>query len=98
MNTQPILLTPKGRFLQSAENISRHRAMLETREFERAADFSMNQYCASLSETVKDANTAVAAGFKLQGAFEYANTFKMLSEQAPRPTAPDIRGNLDHKV
>ena len=98
MNTPTILLSPKGRFLQSNENITRHRAMLETREFERASDFAMVQYCAAISESVKDANTALAAGFKLQGAFEYAMTFRNLSEQPKMPAMPVKADNLNHGV
>lgn len=98
MNTPTILLSPKGRFLQSNDNVSRHRAMLESREFERASDFSMVQYCAFIAESVKDANTACSAGFKLQGAFEYANTFRMLGEQPKMPAPVAKNDNLDHKV
>jgi len=94
----PINLSPKGRFLQSNDNVSRHRAMLETREFERADASAMLQYCAMIAESVKDANTALAAGFKLQGAFEHAHTFRLLSEEPPRPATPVTRDNLDHKV
>lgn len=98
MNTPTINLSPKGRFLQSNDNVSRHRAMLETREFERASDFAMVQYCAAISESVKDANSACAAGFKLQGAFEYAHTFRNLSEQPQRPPGPVIKDNLNHEA
>lgn len=98
MNTPTINLSPKGRFLQSNDNVSRHRAMLETREFERASDFSMVQYCASIAESVRDANTALAAGFKLQGAFEYAHTFRNLSEQAKVPSIPAKADNLNHQA
>lgn len=98
MNTAPINLSPKSRFQQSQDNVSRHRAMLETREFERATDFSMVQYCAVLAESVKDMNSAAIAGMKLQGAFEYAHAFRSLGEIPPRPPLAITKDNLDHKV
>ena len=94
----PINLSPKSRFQQSNENVSRHRAMLETREFERANDFSLVQYCAALSESVKDMNSAAIAGLKLQGAFEFAHTFRNLGEMPPVAKAPVIKDNLRHDV
>lgn len=94
----PINLSPKSRFQQSADNVSRHRALLETREFERATDFSLLQYCAALSESIKDMNSAAIAGMKLQGAFEHAHTFRNLGELPPRPPIAIVKDNLDHKA
>lgn len=98
MNTAPINLSPKSRFQQSQDNVSRHRALLETREFERASDFALVQFCAGLSESIKDMNSAAIAGMKLQGAFEYAHTFRNLGEIPPRPPLAITKDNLDHKV
>ncbi len=94
----PINLSPKARFQQSNDTISRHRAMLETREFERASDTAVIQYAALIAETVKDANSAVAAGFKLQAVFEFLHTLRNLGEQPQRAVPTDRNDNLKHNV
>ncbi len=93
-----INLSPKARFQQSNDTISRHRAMLETREFERASDTAVIQYAALIAETVKDANSAVAAGFKLQAVFEFLHTMRNLGEQPPKIVSAPITQNLNHSA
>lgn len=89
--------TPKFRFRESGDNISKHRALLEQREFDRAIDFALLQYQLEAASQVKDANGACALGYKILGVQEFVQTLKTLSEISPMPPrVPDQ--NLDHKA
>jgi hypothetical protein len=74
--------TAKQRFRESADNISRHKALLEMHEYERARDFSQLEYLQQVAQSIRDTNSALAAGYKLQAVFEYQNTFQRLHDQA----------------
>jgi len=86
---------PKARFQASPDNIKKHRDLVDSREFERGADFALLQYVQSIKGTIVDGTSAMAAGFKIYGAVELLEQMKTLAEkatiQAPVPT-----GNLDH--
>jgi hypothetical protein len=84
---------PKTRFLQSADNITKHRSMVDSREYERAVDFGLMQYFAELAAQVKDGNSAAMVGFKVAGAFEAVQSMRMLSEQ-PKVTRVPVNDNL----
>ena len=84
---------PKARFRESADNISKHRALVESREYQRAWDFGMLQYLRQLSLEVKDTNSALAAGYKLVAAFEIQRTINSLSE-LPKTTIQMPNDNL----
>lgn len=83
--------SPKTRFQQSTDSISKHRAMVDTREFSRAADFAMLQYQRELS--IKESNPAVL-GMKLVGAQEFLNTMTMLAETIELKPLPKTSDNL----
>lgn len=88
--------TPKHRFQESKDNISKHRDLVASKEFERAVDFALLQYQAQLATSVNpDFNGMAAMGLKILGVQEFVRTFRMLSES---PTAPEqrVEGNLDH--
>ena len=94
MNSQPLTNpSPKQRFHETPANIHGHRSLVDLPQFEHSNDAAMLQYCAALAQKVTDGNSAMVAGFKLQGALEFAQTFRMLSEQ-PRVQAPTISDNL----
>lgn len=87
--------TPKSRFQSVTTNVSQHRDMVGGAAFQRAADYAMLEYQALLADRTNDAQTAVAAGMKLQGALEFLTQFRLLAET---PTvAPRVvpRDNLD---
>jgi hypothetical protein len=89
--------SPKQRFRESADNISRHKSMLETREFERGIDFALMEYQAQLAIRVTDQYTAMSAGLKMQGALEFIQTLKTLTENRTiTVTTPtdNLSGNL----
>lgn len=90
-------LFPKARFQQSPDNITKHRVMVDSREFERGTDFAFLQYCMLLGASVKTQEAAFSAGLKLAGAVEFLSTLKMLGE-VQRPLAEAQPANLDHKV
>jgi len=90
--------SPKRRFMASAQNVTSHRDMIATREFERGSDFAMLQYQWTVNAGMTDTQSALAAAYKLQGANEFLQTMKLLGE-TPRMPAPVIdQQNLDHKV
>lgn len=82
----------------SANNISEHQAMLESRTFQRAVDFTTLQYAMFLAQKVSDEPTyATTAGIKLAGMHEFMHSMKLLGI---KPQVPVIvpTGNLDHKT
>lgn len=90
--------TPKQRFQESPDNISKHKALLENRELQRAIDFSLAEYSAQLALTVSEnPNLATVAGLKSTGVHEFLMTFKMLATNPPKPVHTPSQ-NLDHKV
>lgn len=89
--------SPKARFQTLSAAVAEHHVMVDSVAFRRAADYAMLQYQQYISEQVKDGNTAMCAGFKLQGALEFLAQFKMLADN-PVFTPRTTEDNLDHKV
>ena len=90
--------SPKQLFLQSVDNISKHRDMLENRVFERAVDYALMQYQLQLSAwTTENPQNAAYAGLKMCGAQEFLHTLRTLSEVPALPTPP-ANQNLNHTV
>lgn len=91
--------TPKKRFQESTDNISKHRDLIQTREFERASDFAMLQYAARLQEeTNGNLNSAAAAHLRMTGAQEFLSIFRNLGESVELPTHRVETPNLDHNA
>lgn len=91
------LMTPKARFIQSNVRCSNHRELISGPVFEAGSDTALLQYCAELSNSISDPNTALAAAYRLQGAFQFLMGFKNLSEMPSAP-AQVPQQNLDHKA
>lgn len=89
-------MSPKSRFLLSNDNITKHRDMVDSGTFQRGLDFALMQYAQFLATQASDGNTAMAVGFKLQGAQEFVVQFKTLSETVQIQT-PAVNDNLDHR-
>lgn len=89
--------SPKQRFQQSNDNVSKHRDLTASREFERGMDFAMLEMCSRLAATITDGNSAMAAGFRLMGAHEFAQNLKLLSE---KPATLNVKQDthLDHRA
>lgn len=89
--------SPKARFLESADNISKHRSMVDSKEFQRACDFAMLQFSASVCQEIQDGNTAMAVGMKLLGANQFMQVLRNLSEVPKGPTNI-ITPRLNHQA
>lgn len=86
--------SPRVRFQAIPNAITQHKALLEKPEFDRAADYALMEYNRLTAEQVRDGNSAMAMGFKLQGALEYLQTLKTLAEAAPVMMARKDLDNL----
>ena len=89
--------SPKQRFQQSGDNVGKHRNLIDLADFQRSVDFAMLEYQATLARRVVDERSALMAGVKLQGALEFLQEFRLLSENPkiePLPAAP----SLNHRV
>lgn len=82
---------PKTRFLESAQNISSHRQMVDSREFVRGADFALLQYQRSL--LAKETNPTIV-GMKMAGAQEFLAEFLLLSEEVKMKPVTPVSDNL----
>lgn len=89
--------TPAQRFRQSPDSISKHRDMVDSTTYQRSIDFGIEQYAINLSQQVQDGNSAMAVGFKLQGAIEIILTMRNLSETPPQPKLVTVP-KLDHNA
>lgn len=89
----PVNPSPKTRFMQSPDNVSKHKALVDSREFQRGCDFSLLQYQAALSQQPADFQAGAGNYFKLLGAQEFIQTFKLLAESPQLPKVVD-RDNL----
>lgn len=81
----------------SNDSVSKHRDMVGSREFERGTDFALLQYAGLLSTQIKDGESAMAAGYKLQAAVEFYQTLKLLAETPKAPPLTVVNDNLDHR-
>ncbi len=89
---------PKLRFQESADNVSKHRDLIASREFQRAADFALLQYEVILSNTPLDNfNMAASAHFRLLGAQEFLQVLRTLGETQSAP-AKTLIEELNYKV
>lgn len=91
--------TPKQRFLESKDNVSKHRELIGSREFDRAVDTGLAEYQRYLAQGPTDGNVnlALAGHYKQQGAIEFVHILKNLAEQPP-PAPVRTLDQLDHKA
>jgi hypothetical protein len=91
--------SPKARFQESADNVSKHRDLIQMKEFQRASDYALLQYAARLQhDTEGNLNAAAAAHLKMTGAQEFLATFRNLSESVELPSRRIETPNLDHGI
>lgn len=83
MATTPpkINLTPKQRFCEVPDYISKHRDLVDSATFQRACDFAMLEMTRQLSDTADSVNSSVPAALMLRGAHEFLKVFRDLSEK-----------------
>jgi len=77
MNKNP---TPKEVFQSQKDNLSGHNRMMEGFSFEQGLTFAQLQYFRSLGNKVTDSASALAAGYKLQGAIGFIAELRLLAE------------------
>jgi hypothetical protein len=91
--------SPKARFQESVQNVSSHREMVASREFERAADYAMLQYSSKLALNMNNPtfNDYATMGVKITGAKEFLQEMRLLAESATsKQVVP--QDNLEHAV
>lgn len=89
--------SPKQRFQETVAHITAHRDLIQSPAFTRAADLALLQYQGQLCLESGDLNTAAAKHLRMQGALEFLQTFRMLSESPSLPSTNRV-ANLDHKA
>lgn len=88
--------TPKARFQESDQSVSKHRDMVASATFERAVDYALLQYTSKLAmQSNPTFNDYATMGVKITGAKEFLQELRMLAE-TPSVHAPTIVDNLDH--
>lgn len=85
-NTNP---TPQQRFQANKGRIEEHRRLIEQDAFESGADFAIMEYQRLLSQQATTFNDAAASHFKITGALEFLQTFRLLAEMPARTTHTD---------
>ena len=97
-STAVINLTPKERFCEAADSVTKHRDLVDSVEFQRGCDFAMLEMTRLLSDQVNTANESIPAALMIRGAHEFVKVFRNLSEKpSPLPAQPANRG-LNYKA
>lgn len=90
--------TPKQRFMESGDNVTKHRRLLEAGELQRGFDYALMEYQNILSrEVVSNPATAGGPAFRMAGALELISVFKRLAE-TPVIMRQVPNDNLNQKV
>lgn len=91
--------TPRARFQDSKDNVSKHRDLIASREFERAIDFALAEYQRIMAAGPVDSNPqlALAGHYKQMGAVEFVHVLRNLAEPPPLPPTR-VSDQLDHKA
>lgn len=86
--------------MMSQDNISKHRALVDSNEFQRALDYAQMQYVRGIVDTAPTEVTgatymaASASLFqRIVGVHEFIGVLRTLSE-VPPPAAPRVNDNL----
>lgn len=99
-NTPVVNPSPKARFQESTDNVSRHRTLVDSKEFQRAIDFALLQFGLALAtQPLSQEEFQIgAAGLKLRGVHDFISILRNLSE-TPKPLAIVNRNdNLNHQI
>ncbi len=89
--------SPRELFRESADNITQHRNLVDSVPFGKAVQFGLLEYQIMLANQTRDANSALAVGYKLQGAIELLSVIRNLAE-SPLATAKMPSQQLNHKI
>lgn len=94
---QPRNLTPRQRFQLNQKAISAHRDLVGGIAYSYAIDTALLQYQHELSNSIRDQQSAMAVGYKIQGAQELVQKLWELGV-LQEPTPPMVQDNLNHKI
>lgn len=72
--------TPKARFQESSQNVSKHKDLITDPTFVRAIDFAKLQYQVDLAARTTDMNTAARAGTCIMAVEEFLGVLRNLAE------------------
>jgi hypothetical protein len=89
--------SPAQRYRSNPTWVNQHRELIVSDPFMRAVDYGLLEYASLLAKQNENGNSAMAGGFKLQGAMELVQTLRHLSE-FPRTVAPITPDQLDHRI
>jgi hypothetical protein len=95
MPTVSVNPSPKQRFLSSPTSIRAHREMVDSLIFTAGCDIALLQYQRELTAKITDGNLAGSVGLRLQGAQEFLDVLRRLSETST-PSVPRQDDNLKH--
>lgn len=99
MATTPVLNpSPKTRFQESGDSVSKHRDLVDSTTFQRASDFAMLEYANTLAEQATDANASIHVALRLRGAREFLGVLRNLSEKPTAPPATPAIRTLNHNA
>lgn len=77
--TPTISKTPSERFKLNKELVDGYLGIISSPIYQQSVDFGLLEFVNDLADTVKDGNSAAAAGFKLAGAIAVLNSIRDLS-------------------
>jgi hypothetical protein len=86
--------TPKARFQESQDNVTRHLKMVDSSEFQRGIDFALLEYQKILALQCTGANEAMSIGVKLCGTLEFIGVLKQLADPPVAQTTPRFQDHL----
>src|SRR5437867_13267220 len=89
--------SPKARFMESGQSISKHREMVQSNEVQRALDYGLLEFQRQVLDGLTNLNEAAGAALRIQGALQFAHLLKTLAESVRAPSIVPS-GNLDHAV
>lgn len=90
--------SPKAQFQEVSTNITKHRDMVGTNEFNRATNYALLEYQSMLAKGASTFNECASAHLKVTGALEFIQVMRNLGESFTPTVAPRIADNLDHKA
>lgn len=92
--------SPKSRFQENPQNVTKHRELMELPQVQRSLDAAMLQYQAALCNAMpSDINGAAAVGLRILGAQEFLAIFRLISENyVPEGNNTASKANLEHRI
>jgi hypothetical protein len=91
--------SPKTRFQENKNFVEQHRKLIERSDLQVSLDYAMLEYQKQLVATGSlGGNEAAASHFRMLGAHEFVQVFKLLAEQVQQPVPLKTVDNLNHRA